>query len=195
MNKAISLAILTRPLWTGRWFATLCPQYLYWLFQGPSVVPQPHGLYLLKVICQAKASPPESSVLCQHPSIPIPKEFRPSYRDRHRTLSSEGLNPGKQASAASRVSWMTESWNGPGWKGQCSERAPRGYSWGKKLLELNIVTTQVFSTTWPEKMGLAAEEAVSKIINRVAMKDINEKYQEMIRGVCLLGRGQRMSSA
>lgn len=44
-------------------------------------------------------------------------------------------------------------------------------------------------------MGLAAEEAATKIINSVAMKDINEKYQEMIRGVCLLGRGQRLSSA
>lgn len=44
-----------------------------------------------------------------------------------------------------------------------------------------MVTPQVFSTTWPGKMGLAAEEAASKIINRVTMEDINEKYQEMIK--------------
>lgn len=58
-----------------------------------------------------------------------------------------------------------------------------------------MVTPQVFSTTWPEKTGLAAEEAASKIINRVTMKDINEKYKEMIWGACLLGRGQRLRFA
>lgn len=58
-----------------------------------------------------------------------------------------------------------------------------------------MVTPQVFSITWPEKMGLTDEEAASKIINRVTTKDMNEKYREMIRGVCLLGRGQRLRSA
>lgn len=58
-----------------------------------------------------------------------------------------------------------------------------------------MVTPQVFSTTWPEKMGLTDEEAASKIINRITTKDMNEKYREMIRRMCLLGRGQRLRSA
>lgn len=63
--------------------------------------PQPHGLYLLTVICQARAPPLKSWVLCQHPSIPTPKEFGPRHRDGQKALSSQGLNPDKQASRVS----------------------------------------------------------------------------------------------
>lgn len=58
-----------------------------------------------------------------------------------------------------------------------------------------MVISLVFSTAWPKKMGLTAEEAASKIINRVTMTDTHEKHREMIRSACLLGRGQRLRPA
>lgn len=78
MNNAILLAILTLAVPLHRQVVCHSVSLILVLTAartksgGPASWP-----HLLKGICQAKASPPESWVLCQHPSIPTPKEFRP----------------------------------------------------------------------------------------------------------------------